>query len=182
MIDLLDLAAELVDVPSESHDEGTIADLFERRLKESSQLAVHRVGNSVVAKSELGREHRIVIAGHLDTVPANSNAQARIEGDRLYGLGACDMKGGLAAQLAAALEVNDPAVDVSFVCYPCEEVAAEHNGLKHLFEVRPDLVQGDLALLGEPTSAAIEAGCQGTVRVKALYRGCLLYTSDAADE
>ena len=179
MIDLLDLAAELVDVPSESHDEGTIADLFERRLKESSQLAVHRVGNSVVAKSELGREHRIVIAGHLDTVPANSNAQARIEGDRLYGLGACDMKGGLAAQLAAALEVNDPAVDVSFVFYPCEEVAAEHNGLKHLFEVRPDLVQGDVALLGEPTSAAIEAGCQGTVRVKALYRGqrCLLYTS-----
>ena len=177
MIDLLDLAAELVDVPSESHDEGTIADLFERRLKESSQLAVHRVGNSVVAKSELGREHRIVIAGHLDTVPANSNAQARIEGDRLYGLGACDMKGGLAAQLAAALEVNDPAVDVSFVFYPCEEVAAEHNGLKHLFEVRPDLVQGDVALLGEPTSAAIEAGCQGTVRVKALYRGQRAHTA-----
>ena len=87
------------------------------------------------------------------------------------------MKGGLAAQLAAALEVNDPAVDVSFVFYPCEEVAAEHNGLKHLFEVRPDLVQGDVALLGEPTSAAIEAGCQGTVRVKALYRGQRAHTA-----
>ena len=86
MIDLLDLAAELVDVPSESHQETALADLFESRLHTASHLAVHRLGDNVVARSEQGREHRIVIAGHLDTVPANNNQGARIEGDRLYGL------------------------------------------------------------------------------------------------
>ena len=113
MIDLLDLAAELVDIPSESHEETALADLFERRLRDASNLVVDRVGDNVIARSELDSEHRIVIAGHLATVPANGNQQARIEGDRLYGLGACDMKGGLAAQLATALTVDDPAVDVT---------------------------------------------------------------------
>ncbi len=176
-MDLLDLAAELVDIPSESHQEAALADFFEYRLRNESQLDVHRIGDSVIAKSELGREHRLVIAGHLDTVPANDNQSARIEGDRLYGLGACDMKGGLAAQLATALALQDLAVDATFVFYPCEEVAAEHNGLKHLFETHPDLVQGDVALLGEPTSAAIEAGCQGTLRVNALYLGERAHTA-----
>ena len=96
-MDLLDLAAELVDIPSESHQENAIADFFERRLRNESHLDVHRIGDSVIGKSELGRQHRLVIAGHLDTVPATDNQRARIEGDRLYGLGACDMKGGLAA-------------------------------------------------------------------------------------
>ena len=177
MIDLLDLAAELVDIPSESHHETALADLFEQRLRDASQLAVHRVGDSVVARSELDREHRIVIAGHLDTVPANANHRARIEGDRLYGLGACDMKGGLAAQLATALVAESPAVDVTFVFYPCEEVADEHNGRKHLFETSPHLVEGDVALLGEPTSAGIEAGCQGTLRVEALFKGIRAHTA-----
>ena len=118
-----------------------------------------------------------MIAGHLDTVPANNNQDARIEGDRLYGLGACDMKGGLAAQLATALEAVELAVDATYVFYACEEVAAEHNGLKQLFDLRPELVTGDVALLGEPTSAAIEAGCQGTLRVKATYKGERAHTA-----
>jgi succinyl-diaminopimelate desuccinylase len=175
--DLLDLAAELVDVPSESHQEAALADLFESRLRTSPHLAVHRVDDNVVARSEHGHEHRIVIAGHLDTVPANNNQGARIEGDRLYGLGACDMKGGLAAQLATALLVDESAIDVTYVFYACEEVAAQHNGLKQLFDLHPELVAGDVALLGEPTSAAIEAGCQGTLRVKAIYRGQRAHTA-----
>jgi succinyl-diaminopimelate desuccinylase len=177
VIDLLDLAAELVDVPSESHQETALADLFESRLHTASHLTVHRLGDNVVARSEQGREHRIVIAGHLDTVPANNNQGARIEGDRLYGLGACDMKGGLAAQLATALAINESAVDVTYVFYSCEEVAAQHNGLKQLFDLRPELVAGDVALLGEPTSATIEAGCQGTLRVKAVYKGERAHTA-----
>ena len=177
MIDLLDLAAELVDVPSESHEEGPLADLFERRLREASQLVVDRIGDNVVARSDLGHKHRIVIAGHLDTVPANGNQHARIEGDRLFGLGACDMKGGLAAQLATAIAIDKPKVDVTFVFYSGEEVAAKYNGLKQLFETHPKLVDGDVALLGEPTSAAIEAGCQGTLRVKALFEGQRAHTA-----
>ena len=177
MIDLLDLAAELVDVPSESHEEGPLADLFEKRLRDASKLFVDRIGHNVVARSDLGHEHRIVIAWHLDTVPANGNQHARIEGDRLFGLGACDMKGGLAAQLATAIAIDKPKVDVTFVFYSCEEVAAKYNGLKQLFETHPKLVDGDVALLGEPTSAAIEAGCQGTLRVKALFEGQRAHTA-----
>ena len=177
MIDLLDLAAELVDVPSESHEEGPLADLFEKRLRDASQLVVDRIGHNVVARSDLGHKHRIVIAGHLDTVPANGNQHARIEGDRLFGLGACDMKGGLAAQLATAIAIDKPKVDVTFVFYSGEEVAAKYNGLKQLFETHPKLVDGDVALLGEPTSAAIEAGCQGTLRVKALFEGQRAHTA-----
>ena len=177
MIDLLDLAAELVDVPSESHEEGPLADLFEKRLRDASQLVVDRIGDNVVARSDLGHKHRIVIAGHLDTVPANGNQHARIEGDRLFGLGACDMKGGLAAQLATAIAIDKPKVDVAFVFYSGEEVAAKYNGLKQLFETHPKLVDGDVALLGEPTSAAIEAGCQGTLRVKALFEGQRAHTA-----
>lgn len=177
MPDLLDLAAELVDIPSESHDETAIADHVHSMLSGCDWLTVERVGDNVVARTDRGRDLRLVVAGHLDTVPANDNAGARIDGDRLYGLGACDMKGGLAAQLATAVQVEDPAVDVTYVFYAGEEVAAEHNGLRHLFRDRPDLVVGDAALLGEPTSAMIEAGCQGTLRARVTFRGARAHTA-----
>ena len=68
--------------------------------------------------------------------------------------------------LALAEPVPDPAVDVTYVFYAGEEVAAEHNGLGHLVRDRPDLLAGDVAILGEPTDGAIEAGCQGTLRLR----------------
>ena len=114
-----------------------------------------------MARTQLGRALRLVVAGHLDTVPANGNATPRVDGDVLWGLGSADMKGGLAVMLELAAAVPDPAVDVTWVFYAGEEVAAEHNGLGHLFAQRPDLVAGDAALLGEPTGAALEVGCQG---------------------
>lgn len=176
-MDLLDLAAELVDIPSESHHEGLLADHVEQRLRTANHLEVHRIGDNVVARTRLGQPLRLVVAGHLDTVPANGNQGARVEGDRLYGLGACDMKGGLAAQLATALQVDDPTIDVTYVFYAGEEVAARYNGLTHLFRDHPDLVTGDAALLGEPTSAGIEAGCQGTLRARITYRGERAHTA-----
>src|SRR5690606_17493806 len=98
-------------------------------------------------------------AGHLDTVPANGNATPRADGDVLWGLGAADMKGGLAVMLELAAAVPDPAVDVTWVCYAGEEVEAVHTGLRRLLAERPDLLAGDVALLGEPTAAALEVGC-----------------------
>jgi succinyl-diaminopimelate desuccinylase len=177
VIDLLDLAAELVDIPSESHDETALADYFEKRLRAASYLDTERIGDNVVARTQLGCKHRLIIAGHLDTVPANGNQGARIEGDRLYGLGACDMKGGLAAQLASSLSIEKPKIDVTYVFYAGEEVAAEYNGLNQLYELRPDLLEGDTALLGEPTSAQIEAGCQGTLRARFTYYGKRAHTA-----
>lgn len=169
--DLLALTAELVDIPSESHQERAIADHLEARLRARPHLTVDRVGDNVVARTDRGRPTRVVLAGHTDTVPADGNARARLEGDVLWGLGAADMKGGVAVQLALAEALEDPGVDVTYVFYAGEEVDAAHNGLGHLVRDRPDLVTGDVALLGEPTGGAIEAGCQGTLRLEVRLRG-----------
>ena len=175
--DLLALAASFVAVPSESLGEARLADLVEQQLSAQPHLDVVRHRDNVVARTTLGKSMRLIVAGHLDTVPANDNLEPRIEGDRLYGLGACDMKGGLAAMFQVAIDVVDPAVDVTYVFYSAEEIAARHSGLLQLFEERPDLMEGDAALLGEPTSAVIEAGCQGTMRAKVTFWGERAHTS-----
>jgi succinyl-diaminopimelate desuccinylase len=178
--DLLGLTAALVDVPSVSHHEAALADAIEARLRaRASRLTVERVGANVVARTERGRERRIVLGGHLDTVPANGNDAARVEGDTLHGLGSADMKGGLAVMLRIAELVSDGggADDVTLVFYECEEVADEFNGLRRLFADRADLVAGDLAVLMEPTANNVEAGCQGTLHVIAHFAGERAHTA-----
>jgi succinyl-diaminopimelate desuccinylase len=176
-LDLLALTATLVDIPSVSHDEQAITDHLERELRALPHLDVERVGDNLVARTQLGRATRVVLAGHTDTVPVNGNARARIEGDVLWGLGASDMKGGVAVMLALAQALAEPSVDITWIFYAGEEVAAEHNGLGHLVRDRPDLVAGDVAILGEPTSATIEAGCQGTLRIEVDLHGERAHTA-----
>ena len=177
MTDLLALTAELVDIPSVSLDERAIADHLEAALRDVPWLTVERVGDNVVARTELGRAQRLLLVGHTDTVPVNDNATARIDGDVLHGLGSCDMKGGCAVFLELARTVAEPTVDVTYVFYVGEEIAAEHSGLLQLFRERPDLMAGDAAVLGEPTGAAIEAGCQGTLRARATFTGARAHTA-----
>ena len=177
MTDLLASTADLVAIPSESHAEAALADHVEQRLRSLDHLTVTRIDDNVVARTDLGRDTRLVVAGHLDTVPVNGNGTPRVDGEVLWGLGAADMKGGLAVMLALAEAVPDPAIDVTWVFYTAEEVAAEHNGLGHLFVRRPDLVAGDAAVLGEPTDAAIEAGCQGTMRLRVVLTGARAHTA-----
>jgi succinyl-diaminopimelate desuccinylase len=169
--DLLALTRDLVAIPSESHDEAAIVDWIEAELAAVPWLTVERVDQNLVARTTLGRPTRVVLAGHTDTVPANGNAVPRIDGDTLWGLGATDMKAGIAVMVELARTVEAPALDVTYVFYAAEEVAAVHNGLAHLFRDRPDLLEGDVALLGEPTDATIEAGCQGTLRLQVTLRG-----------
>jgi succinyl-diaminopimelate desuccinylase len=175
--DLLELTAELVDIPSVSHHEEAIADELQGRLERAPWLGVRRIGDNVVARTGLHRDLRLVIAGHTDTVPANGNERARIEGDTLWGLGSTDMKSGLAVMLDLALTVGEPAVDVTYVFYVAEEVEARHNGLGALFETAPELLAGDVALLGEPTGGAVEAGCQGSLRVDVTLAGERAHTA-----
>ena len=174
---LLQLTADLVDMPSVSFEEGPIADWFEAELDAIPGLQVVRVGDNVIARTTLGRRYRVAIGGHLDTVPVNDNATARIEGQVLYGLGSADMKGGLAVMLELARRVTDPAVDVTYVFYAREEVSLEHNGLRELFAEIPDLLGADVAILGEPTDAVVEAGCQGTLRMAVTLRGARAHTA-----
>jgi succinyl-diaminopimelate desuccinylase len=176
-MDLLVQTAELVAIPSESHHEAALADHIEARLRALEHVRVDRLGDNVVARTTGGRDMRLVVAGHLDTVPANGNATPEIRDDVLWGLGAADMKGGLAVMLELAAAVSDPAIDVTWIFYAGEEVAADHNGLGHLFAQRPDLVTGDAAVLGEPTGGALEVGCQGAMRLRVELRGARAHTA-----
>lgn len=180
MTDLLGLAAELVGVASVSHEEAALAGLVEARLRERPGLEVTRVGDNVVARTHLGRPERLLLAGHLDTVPASGppfgEAVARLEGGVLHGLGAVDMKGGLAVQLDLALGLategpDAPRRDATFVFYAREEVARRHSGLLELKAAEPGLLAADAAILGEPTGGLVEAGCQGVLRARVTVRG-----------
>jgi succinyl-diaminopimelate desuccinylase len=175
--DLLALTHDLVAIPSESHDEAAIVAWLEAELANVPWLTTERVGPNLVARTSLGRPTRVLLAGHTDTVVANGNAVPRIEGDTLWGLGATDMKAGLAVMVELARTVATPAVDVTYVFYAGEEVAAVHNGLGHLFRDRPDLLDADVALLGEPTDATIEAGCQGSMRLRVTLGGARSHTA-----
>lgn len=169
--DVATLAAALVDVPSVSGDEGPLADAVAAVLATRPWLQVDRDGAAVVARTAEGRPERVVLAGHLDTVPAADNLPGRRDGDRLTGLGAADMKGGLAVALRLALTVPHPVRDVTYVFYDQEEVAAERNGLGRLAGTHPDWLAADFAVLLEPTGGEVEGGCQGTLRVDVVTRG-----------
>ncbi len=169
--DPIDLTAALVDIPSVSGDEARLADLVEDALIGLPHLSVVRDGNNVVARTSLRRRSRVLLAGHLDTVPIADNLPSRREGDRLFGVGTSDMKSGDAVLLHLAATVRDPAYDLTFVLYDNEEVEASKNGLKRLAETRPDLLAADLAILLEPTGGRVEAGCQGTLRVTVTVAG-----------
>ncbi|HWS44897.1 MAG TPA: succinyl-diaminopimelate desuccinylase [Acidimicrobiia bacterium] len=172
--DLLALTEELCAIPSVSGDEGALADDVEQRVRGAAPaVLVDRIGANVVARTDLHRERRIVLGGHLDTVPPNGNAQPRRDGDVVHGLGTADMKGGLAVLLALARDLAQraPRSDVTLVFYEGEEIADVHNGLRRLFAERPELVAGDLAILLEPTGGWVEAGCQGTIHMRATFHG-----------
>jgi succinyl-diaminopimelate desuccinylase len=169
--DVVDLCARLVDLESVSRNEQAIADAVEAALAPLPHLDVVRRGHTVVARTDLDRGERVVIAGHLDTVPLNDNLPSRNDGTHLHGLGACDMKGGDAVILKLAATVAEPVRDVTYVLYEGEEIESEFNGLGHLATAAPELLQADFAILMEPSDGVVEAGCQGTMRVEVTTYG-----------
>ncbi|HCA84424.1 MAG TPA: succinyl-diaminopimelate desuccinylase [Streptomyces sp.] len=160
------LTARIVDIPSVSGGEKVLADAVEEALRRLPHLTVDRYGNNVVARTNLGRPERVILAGHLDTVPIADNVPSRLDEDGvLWGCGTCDMKSGVAVQLRIAATVPEPNRDLTFVFYDNEEVAAHLNGLGHVAEAHPDWLAGDFAVLLEPSDGEVEGGCQGTLRV-----------------
>ncbi len=159
-----------------------MADAVESSLSRCPWLDVVRLGDNVIARTELGRDSRVLLAGHLDTVPpVGGNEEPRLDGDVLYGVGAADMKGGLAVFLHLAAMLSEPAVDVTWCFYVGEEVEQEFNGLVQLLDSRPELLEADAAILGEPTGGVVEAGCQGTLRVRVGLRGQRAHTARPAE-
>jgi succinyl-diaminopimelate desuccinylase len=170
-VDVVQLTEDLVNIESVSGAEQEIADAVEEALRACEHLEVQRFGHTVVARTHLGRDERVVVAGHLDTVPLNANLPARRDGTALHGLGACDMKGGVAVALKLAATLTEPNRDVTYLFYECEEVEAERNGLQKLASSDPELLEADFAILMEPSDGVVEAGCQGTLRVDVHTRG-----------
>ncbi len=184
------LTAAMVDIASVSGDERMLADAIEHTLSiRAPHLEVLRDGDAIVARTHLGRSQRVIVAGHIDTVPINENLPSRLESaqpadpaqaadhpqsaahpaattDTLWGRGTVDMKGGCAVMLALAVSLEAPVYDVTFIWYDHEEVEASLNGLGRLARTRPELLEADFAILGEPSNAGIEGGCNGTLRVE----------------
>lgn len=164
----LALTRAICDIPSVSGEEHDLADAIEEAIAPLTHLEVIRHGNTIVARTALGRSQRVAIAGHIDTVPINDNLPTRdieIDGEPyLWGRGTVDMKAGTAVQLKLAAELTDPTVDITWMWYDNEEVEASKNGLGLLASVRPDLFEADFAILGEPSNGEVEGGCNGTLR------------------
>jgi succinyl-diaminopimelate desuccinylase len=174
-----ELTAAICDIPSVSGDEGALADAVENALAGYGHLAVERDGDTVLARTSgvAGADGRVIVAGHLDTVPVAGNLPVTRDGDILWGRGTVDMKGGVAVMLRLAAHIPDPVRDTTYVFYDNEEVAADLNGLGRISRTRPEWLRGDFAVLMEPTAAAVEGGCNGTLRVEVTVKGTAAHSA-----
>lgn len=181
--DLTTLTARVCDIASVSGDEAALADAVEAALAAYPHLEVLRDGDTVVARTHLGRASRVVVAGHLDTVPVADNLPTRLEGEGedavLWGRGTVDMKGGVAVQLALAASLTEPTRDVTWVFYDHEEVDASLSGLGRVARRHPEWLAADFAVLGEPTDAGLEGGCNGTLRAEVRVTGVAAHSARA---
>ncbi|MDV3221412.1 succinyl-diaminopimelate desuccinylase [Intrasporangium sp.] len=180
--DVTSLTAAVCDIQSVSREEAVLADAIEAALGGLAHLEVIRDGNAVIARTDLGRSERVILAGHLDTVPLASepNLPTRLEAGVLWGRGTVDMKGGVAVMLKVCWAIGqgaEPSRDLTFLFYDCEEIEGRYNGLGRVAATRPDLLTGDFAVLLEPTDGAIEGGCKGTLRVDVTTRGVAAHSA-----
>ena len=172
----LDDALELVAIDSVSRGEAAIAHHVAVVLARNPDLDVERIGDNVVARTTGHHATRLLVAGHLDTVPGDASS-ATIVGDELRGVGACDMKGSLAVMLELASAPTPRSVEVTWVFYAREEISRSDSGLLEIKELRPDLLDADAAILAEPTDGRVEAGCQGSLRVSVVMKGARAHTA-----
>ncbi|GLY01022.1 MULTISPECIES: succinyl-diaminopimelate desuccinylase [Actinoplanes] len=179
LVDPVMLTRALVDLESVSRDEKVIADCVEDALRQVAHLQVRRLGNTVMARTKLGRAQRVILAGHLDTVPINKNWPSTVVDDLIFGCGTADMKSGVALALNLAATLPDPVYDTTYLFYEAEEIESEFNGLNLVAEAHPKWLQADFAVLLEPTYGVVEAGCQGTMRVRIGTHGRRAHTARA---
>ncbi|SDS82220.1 succinyldiaminopimelate desuccinylase [Brevibacterium siliguriense] len=191
--DPAELTGRLCAVESVSGNETALADAVVDVLEKigagsGPDLEILRDGDTIIARTNLGLAERIVVAGHLDTVPVEDNlppVRTHMSGENypddevIWGRGACDMKAGVAMQLSTAAALTAPSRDVSWVFYDHEEVDASLNGLGRVARNHPDWLVGDFAILGEPSNASVEGGCNGTIRVDVTTTGVRAHSARA---
>jgi succinyl-diaminopimelate desuccinylase len=179
LADPVALTRALVDIESVSRAEQEIADHVEEALRQAPHLSVDRLGHTVMARTDLGRAQRVVLAGHLDTVPINDNFPSTVVDDLIYGCGTSDMKSGVALALHLAATLPDPRYDITYLFYEAEEIESVYNGLNLVAQAHPQWLAADFAVLLEPTYGKVEAGCQGTLRALVRTTGRRAHTARA---
>ena len=181
--DVVELTRALCDIESVSGNEKEIADSIESALNAYAHLEVIRDGDAIIARTNLGRQKRVVIAGHIDTVPVADNLPTKLvsleRSHVLFGRGTVDMKAGVAVQLKLAAELTDSNVDITWVFYDHEEVDSSLNGLGRISRNSPQLLEGSFAVLCEPSNARVEGGCNGTMRVELKLSGVKAHSARA---
>ncbi|MFJ6001223.1 succinyl-diaminopimelate desuccinylase [Arthrobacter sp. NPDC092385] len=183
--DVAHLTARLIDLESVSGNEAGIADAIEHALRQLDHLEVVRDGDCVMARTRFGRAERVILAGHIDTVPlpaapgSRGTVPSSWEGEVLFGRGATDMKGGVAVQLAIAAALREPTRDITFIFYDHEEVEASLSGLGRAAASHPEWLQADFAVLLEPTDGTVEGGCNGTARFEVRVAGKAAHSARA---
>lgn len=179
----IELTADICNIESVSGNENALANALETALSSCSHLELYRNGDAIVARTNLGRDKRVIIAGHIDTVPVNNNLPVRYTEDEgaqwLWGRGTVDMKAGVAVAAKLAAELTNPSYDVTWIWYDHEEVESSLNGLGRLAVVAPELLQADFAILGEPSNSTVEGGCNGTLRVEVRTHGVRAHSARA---
>jgi succinyl-diaminopimelate desuccinylase len=163
---------ELVDIPSESRNEHAIADYVAAAMP---WQPAWRDAETIWYEAPSGARPLVVFAGHLDTVPAQGNIPGRIEGGAVHGLGASDMKAGVAVMIELGWWISERAADVAydtaFVFFPREELPVEESPLPAFFEAVPRAKEAALAIVHEPTDGEIHAGCMGNLNANLVFRG-----------
>lgn len=183
--DVVELTRAICDIESVSGNEKELADAIESALARYDHLEIIRDGDAIVARTHFGHANRVIIAGHVDTVPVADNLPTKLlpmEREQvLWGRGTVDMKAGVAVQLklAAAMTKTNTNKDITWVFYDHEEVEANLNGLGRISRNRPELLDASFAILCEPTGAQIEGGCNGTIRVEVRARGVKAHSARA---
>lgn len=179
----VELTADICNIESVSGNEHALANAIEAALSEYAHLDIFRNEDAVVARTNLGRSQRVIIAGHIDTVPVNNNLPVRYSEEEgaqwLWGRGTVDMKAGVAVAVKLAAELTEPAYDITWIWYDHEEVESSLNGLGRLAVVAPELLTGDFAILGEPSNSTVEGGCNGTLRVEVRTHGVRAHSARA---
>ncbi|BAU99425.1 succinyl-diaminopimelate desuccinylase [Aurantimicrobium minutum] len=179
----VELTADICNIESVSGNEHALANAIEAALSEYAHLDIFRNEDAVVARTNLGRSQRVIIAGHIDTVPVNNNLPVRYSEEEgaqwLWGRGTVDMKAGVAVAVKLAAELTEPAYDITWIWYDHEEVESSLNGLGRLAVVAPELLAGDFAILGEPSNSTVEGGCNGTLRVEVRTQGVRAHSARA---
>jgi succinyl-diaminopimelate desuccinylase len=167
---LADTLVELINIPSVIGDEEEITTAIEFRL--AAVRSMKRLGNALVVGEPTGKP-LIALYGHTDTVPEQENGTASVHGERIHGLGASDMKAGLAVMvhLLEARKIIDGPYDVVGVFYDKEEGPSADNGLEDVLDSVPWLADAAFSIVLEPTDLNLELGCNGAMNADIVFTG-----------